>query len=179
MSAAKSSQPQRGRWNAARWTVALALGLRQSEALGFQWRDIDLDIGKLSVRRGLHRWTARNPCSRSRRHREAGEADQDRLLALITAADHQRLYVINALLRAGTPIDAEDETLGRQALRLAAERGRDQAVAHLLARGADPHHRIRSSGAPPCSGVGAVRSRSSSRPATAAVGQMLTAALSD
>lgn len=44
-----------GRRNAARWTVALALGLRQSEALGLQWRDIDLDIGKLSVRRGLHR----------------------------------------------------------------------------------------------------------------------------
>ncbi len=44
-----------GRRNAARWTVALALGLRQSEALGLQWRDIDLDAGKLSVRRGLHR----------------------------------------------------------------------------------------------------------------------------
>jgi integrase len=44
-----------GRRNAARWTVALALGLRQSEALGLQWRDIDLDVGKLSVRRGLHR----------------------------------------------------------------------------------------------------------------------------
>ena len=41
--------------NAARWTVALALGLRQSEALGLQWPDIDLDRGTLSVRRGLHR----------------------------------------------------------------------------------------------------------------------------
>ena len=28
--------------NSARWTVALALGLRQSEALALQWRDIDL-----------------------------------------------------------------------------------------------------------------------------------------
>ncbi len=44
-----------GRRNAARWTVALALGLRQSEALGLQWRDINLDTGRLSVRRGLHR----------------------------------------------------------------------------------------------------------------------------
>ena len=44
-----------GRRNSARWTVALALGLRQSEALGLQWRDIDFDKGKLSVRRGLHR----------------------------------------------------------------------------------------------------------------------------
>jgi integrase len=41
--------------NAARWTVALALGLRQSEALGLMWSDIDLERGTLSVRRGLHR----------------------------------------------------------------------------------------------------------------------------
>jgi integrase len=41
--------------NAARWTVALAVGLRQSEALGLRWADLDLDTGTLSVRRGLHR----------------------------------------------------------------------------------------------------------------------------
>lgn len=41
--------------NAARWTVALAVGLRQSEALGLRWADIDLEAGRLSVRRGLHR----------------------------------------------------------------------------------------------------------------------------
>lgn len=66
---------------------------------------------------------------------------EDRLLALIMAADHQRLDVIDALLGAGTPIDAEDEKFGRQALRLAAERGRAGSVAHLLSCGADPHHR--------------------------------------
>ena len=65
----------------------------------------------------------------------------DRLLALIMAADHERLDVLDALIEAGTPIDAEDEEFGRQALRLAAERGRARSVAHLLARGADPHHR--------------------------------------
>src|SRR3954452_13956158 len=43
------------RGNAARWTVALAVGLRQSEALALQWNDVDLDKGTLSVRRGLHR----------------------------------------------------------------------------------------------------------------------------
>jgi integrase len=41
--------------NAARWTGALAVGLRQSEALGLQWSDVDLEVGTLSVRRGLHR----------------------------------------------------------------------------------------------------------------------------
>ncbi len=41
--------------NGARWTVALALGLRQSEALGLRWSDVDLQVGRLTVRRGLHR----------------------------------------------------------------------------------------------------------------------------
>jgi integrase len=41
--------------NSARWTVALAVGLRQSEALGLRWADVDLEKGALSVRRGLHR----------------------------------------------------------------------------------------------------------------------------
>src|SRR3954471_10003439 len=41
--------------NAARWTVALAVGLRQSETLGLKWADVDLELGTLSVRRGLHR----------------------------------------------------------------------------------------------------------------------------
>src|SRR4051812_32951913 len=47
-----AAQAQR---NAARWTVALALGLRQSEALALQWKDIDLLSGTLTVRRSIHR----------------------------------------------------------------------------------------------------------------------------
>ena len=42
-----------GRRNAARWSVALALGLRQGEALGLQWSDIDIDHGRLTVRAQL------------------------------------------------------------------------------------------------------------------------------
>jgi integrase len=41
--------------NSARWTVALALGLRQSEALALQWKDVDLLAGTLTVRRSIHR----------------------------------------------------------------------------------------------------------------------------
>lgn len=48
-----------GRRNAARWSVALALGLRQSEALALQWSDVDFATGTLSVRRTLHRVTGR------------------------------------------------------------------------------------------------------------------------
>jgi integrase len=41
--------------NSARWTVALVLGLRQSEALALQWKDIDLLANTLTVRRSIHR----------------------------------------------------------------------------------------------------------------------------
>jgi ankyrin repeat protein len=62
----------------------------------------------------------------------------DRVRALAMAADHQRLTVIDQLLDAGTPIDAEDRQYRRQALRLAVTRCRVDSVAHLLRRGADP-----------------------------------------
>jgi len=43
----------RGQHNAARWSVALALGLRQGEALGLRWTDVDLDGGRITVRKQL------------------------------------------------------------------------------------------------------------------------------
>jgi integrase len=39
------------RRNGPRWVVALALGLRQGEALGLKWEHVDLDTGLLRVRR--------------------------------------------------------------------------------------------------------------------------------
>jgi integrase len=39
----------------ARWSVALALGLRPAEALGLRWEDLDLDAGVLHVRQQLQR----------------------------------------------------------------------------------------------------------------------------
>lgn len=65
---------------------------------------------------------------------------EERVQALAIAADHQRLAVIDQLLAAGVPIDAEDPKWGRQALRIAASNGRVHSVRHLLARGADPAH---------------------------------------
>lgn len=41
--------------NGVRWVLALALGLRQGEALGLRWADIDLDNGVLTARRSLLR----------------------------------------------------------------------------------------------------------------------------
>lgn len=72
---------------------------------------------------------------------------QSRLRALVFAGDHQRLDVIDHLVDAGTPVDAEDATWGRQALRVAARNGRPAGVRRLLECGADPtvrdttHHR--------------------------------------
>ncbi len=47
----------RGQWNAARWNVALAIGLRQGEALGLRWEDVDLDEGTVTIRQTLMRLT--------------------------------------------------------------------------------------------------------------------------
>jgi integrase len=44
-----------GRRNAARWSVALALGLRQGEALGLAWESVDLDASTVTVRQALQR----------------------------------------------------------------------------------------------------------------------------
>jgi integrase len=44
-----------GQRNAARWSVALALGLRQGESLGLPWDAVDLETGTLTVRQALQR----------------------------------------------------------------------------------------------------------------------------
>lgn len=49
----------RGQWNAARWNVALAIGLRQGEALGLRWEDVDLDTGEIHIRQTLMRLTGK------------------------------------------------------------------------------------------------------------------------
>jgi uncharacterized protein len=66
---------------------------------------------------------------------------QARIRALVFAADHQRLRVIDRPIDAGTPVDAVDEEWGRQALRTAAQHGRPASVSLLLEHGADPNLR--------------------------------------
>lgn len=63
---------------------------------------------------------------------------QARIRALIMAADHERLTVIDQLVAAGTPVDAVDEKWGRQALRLATHNGRQASIRRLLDHGAVP-----------------------------------------
>jgi integrase len=48
--------------NGTRWSVALALGLRQGEALGLRCQYVDLDVGTLTVRWQLQRFGWRHGC---------------------------------------------------------------------------------------------------------------------
>lgn len=51
------------RRNGVRFALALTLGLRQGEALGLQWRDVDFDAGTLTIRRAIQRHTWVHGCS--------------------------------------------------------------------------------------------------------------------
>lgn len=62
-----------------------------------------------------------------------------RTRALVMAADHQRLDVIDSLIAAGTPVDSVDPAFGRHPLRQAAGGGRPESVRRLLGHGADPN----------------------------------------
>jgi ankyrin repeat protein len=72
---------------------------------------------------------------------------ESRIRALVFAADHQRLEVIDQLVAAGTPVNQADAEWERLPLHVAAANGRPASVRRLLAHGADPdlrdprHHR--------------------------------------
>jgi ankyrin repeat protein len=71
----------------------------------------------------------------------ADTPEDAQIRALVMAADHQRLLVIDRLIAAGTPVDATDPAFGRHPLRTAATNGRPESVARLLEHGADPNLR--------------------------------------
>ncbi|MES9606175.1 tyrosine-type recombinase/integrase [Actinomadura sp. NPDC000929] len=58
--------------NGARWVLALALGLRQGEALGLKWEDVDLDSGLVRIRRGRLRPKYAHGCGAESCGRKAG-----------------------------------------------------------------------------------------------------------
>lgn len=55
----------KGRRNGVRFALALAIGLRQGEALGLKWRDVDTESGTLTIRRALQRHTWQHGCGGS------------------------------------------------------------------------------------------------------------------
>lgn len=62
--------------NSARWAIALALGLRQGEALGLMWKDLDLDKGTLKVWRSRLRPKWKHGCVKPCGKRQAGYCTQ-------------------------------------------------------------------------------------------------------
>lgn len=85
----------------ALWVLLVATGLREAEALGLTWPDVDLAEGRVEVRRTLHRiggaWAMRPPkTDRSERavHLPA--------VALEALADHRR-RMLEAWIEAGRP----------------------------------------------------------------------------
>ncbi len=50
------------RRNGVRYAVALSIGLRQGEALGLQWTDVNEEASTLTIRRALQRHTWRHGC---------------------------------------------------------------------------------------------------------------------
>lgn len=75
--------------NRARWAVALALGLRQGEALGLQWTDVDLDASRMVIRRSLQRPKWVHGCGGSC-GRRAGNCPQRRNVHAVAAETKTR-----------------------------------------------------------------------------------------
>ncbi len=76
--------------NGARWAVALALGLRQGEALGLRWEDVDLDAGTLVVMRSRLRPKWRHGCATPCGHKFGGHCPHRIPLREETAATKSR-----------------------------------------------------------------------------------------
>lgn len=58
--------------NGTRWVIALALGLRQGEALGLKWSDVDWQTQTLTVSRNRLRPTYSHGCGGTCTHKRAG-----------------------------------------------------------------------------------------------------------
>lgn len=61
-----------GRRNSARWSVGLAVGLRQGEALGLRWSYVDLDAREMRVWWQLHRRAWEHGCGGTCGRRKGG-----------------------------------------------------------------------------------------------------------
>lgn len=90
-----------GRRNSARWSVALALGLRQGETLGLRWQYVDLDRGELRVWWQLRRRSFEHGCGGTCGRRRGGNCPS-RVLPLRSGEE--------CVLDLSVPVDADRRT---------------------------------------------------------------------
>jgi integrase len=62
--------------NSTRWTIAISLGLRQGEALGLKWEDVDFENQLLRIRRSRLRPKYKHGCEPRCTHKHAGHCPQ-------------------------------------------------------------------------------------------------------
>lgn len=148
-----------GKPNGARWSVALALGLRPGEARGLRWSDVDLAAGTLTINQQMQRQKGRGMVATTPKSRAGGrtmvipstllaslkahrkEQNQVRLLA----GDHWEDNDLVFCLDSGRPID--HKTDHQRWYALLAEAGvkpcrlydaRHSAATMMLAQGVPP-----------------------------------------
>ncbi|HEY9473815.1 MAG TPA: site-specific integrase [Mycobacteriales bacterium] len=111
----------RTRRNGVRYELALALGLRQGEALGLRWSDLSPSGDTLTVRRALQRHTWQHGCGGTCGQKRGAECPQRRgggLVAVETKSRAGRRVIgvpgplATALARHRTAQDAERERAG-------------------------------------------------------------------
>lgn len=106
--------------NSARWAIALALGLRQGEALGLRWPDIDLDTHTLRVRSTRQRPRYEHGCGGSC-SKKPGWCPERRLVSPTSgetkSAAGQRTVGLPDQLVELLKIHREEQELERQAAR--------------------------------------------------------------
>lgn len=90
--------------NGVRFALALALGLRQGEALGLQWDDLDEEARTLTIRRAIQRHMWRHGCAGECGRKRAAECPQRHSggLAVVptkSRAGRRMIGVPNALIR--------------------------------------------------------------------------------
>lgn len=114
------------RWEAL-FVVALATGLRQGELLGLVWNDIDLDVGKLTVRASLQRINGalQRVSPKTAQSRRTIVLAETAIAALRTQRAQQKRARLKAgeqwqensyvfTTRIGTPLDGAEVTRGFQ-----------------------------------------------------------------
>jgi integrase len=73
----------------ALWAVALSMGLRRGEALGLRWEEVDLEAGRITINRALHRVDGKLKLENVKTQGSAGVLPLPRALVAILL-DHQR-----------------------------------------------------------------------------------------